>query len=654
MAGKLRIKDVAKIIMNEECSDDDVNDKDYSPSDSDEQERDPLSPQLLRSKAKASDINEANRSNDRIFNGIQNDCNDVDSNAEACNTSVKNTSEIKRIRSEREKLERDLLSHPMKNSCLETCKKGCTKVFGNDERKQFHSQFWSLNFNERRNWMWQNIQQAPTTRPKSQHSRRKNTFVYRFRRSAESGGGFQEVCKTFFLSTLGYNPKSDGAFMRCLKSAPPEAMIPENDKRGKHQPINKKDKDQIYKHIRKYNPAVHHYRREHAPNRLYLPSDITVAKMHADYIATEEKISTETYRKCVKEMNISFAVLGQEECEDCKAYLEHKKSHKPDEEVTEECERCSKNEEHLRLRNEARIAYQRDVQTNKENNDTNTYYGSVDLQKVIMLPRMNGVKTCAFTRRIIAFNETFAELGKAKNNSTVVWNESVSGRSAADICSAFWCFFTKKLRDTKQIVLWCDNCTSQNKNWTMYTFLVMAVNSEKIAVDSIELRYLVSGHTFMSADSVHHQIELSMKKHGDVCDWEEFKEVLSKAKCQVLDIDANDFVKFYDGSSRVRISKTVPRVKLNHMSAVRFERGSKLLKYKTTHSVEAQYHSLDFLKSKVDVSEIPPACTSPRGVPPPKREDIVKKLCPLMPTNRREFWIELPCSSSSKDLIDVV
>ena len=44
-----------------------------------------------------------------------------------------------------------------------------------------------------------------------------------------------------------------------------------------------------------------------------------------------------------------------------------------------------------------------------------------------MLPRMNGVKTCAFTRRIIAFNETFAELGKAKNNSTVVWNESVSG-----------------------------------------------------------------------------------------------------------------------------------------------------------------------------------------------------------------------------------
>ena len=41
MAGKLRIKDVAKIIMNEECSDDDVNDKDYSPSDSDEQERDP-------------------------------------------------------------------------------------------------------------------------------------------------------------------------------------------------------------------------------------------------------------------------------------------------------------------------------------------------------------------------------------------------------------------------------------------------------------------------------------------------------------------------------------------------------------------------------------------------------------------------------------
>ena len=185
--------------------------------------------------------------------------------------------------------------------------------------------------------------------------------------------------------------------------------------------------------------------------------------MHADYVAMEEKISLETYRKCVKEKNISFAVLGQEECEECKNFFEHKKLHNSSDNLND-CECCKLNENHLKKRDDARIAYKQDAEMNVRGENTEKYWSSVDLQKIIMLPRMMGVKTCAFTRRIIAFNETFAELGKANNNVVVVWNESVSGRSAPDIYSVFWNFLTMKVRDKKEIILWCDNCTSQNKN----------------------------------------------------------------------------------------------------------------------------------------------------------------------------------------------
>lgn len=44
--------------------------------------------------------------------------------------------------------------------------------------------------------------------------------------------------------------------------------------------------------------------------------------------------------------------------------------------------------------------------------EVDTVIRSVDLQKVIMLPRMPGVKTAVFTRRITAFHETFAMVGK--------------------------------------------------------------------------------------------------------------------------------------------------------------------------------------------------------------------------------------------------
>jgi len=40
---------------------------------------------------------------------------------------------------------------------------------------------------------------------------------------------------------------------------------------------------------------------------------------------------------------------------------------------------------------------------------------SVDMQKVIMLPRLPGVKTCVFTWRLVAFHETFAPRGTASS-----------------------------------------------------------------------------------------------------------------------------------------------------------------------------------------------------------------------------------------------
>ena len=41
-------------------------------------------------------------------------------------------------------------------------------------------------------------------------------------------------------------------------------------------------KDLISSHISKFNPCISHYRRKHAPNRLYLPSELNIKVMY-DY-----------------------------------------------------------------------------------------------------------------------------------------------------------------------------------------------------------------------------------------------------------------------------------------------------------------------------------------------------------------------------------
>ena len=45
---------------------------------------------------------------------------------------------------------------------------------------------------------------------------------------------------------------------------------------------------------------------------------------------------------------------------------------------------------------------------------------SVDMQKVIMLPRIPGLKVVVFCKRIVIFNETFAPLGKGKKATGVL------------------------------------------------------------------------------------------------------------------------------------------------------------------------------------------------------------------------------------------
>ncbi len=56
----------------------------------------------------------------------------------------------------------------------------------------------------------------------------------------------------------------------------------------------------------------------------------------------------------------------------------------------------------------------------EENRDwpEDTLVKSVDFQNVIMLPRMPGLQTAILTKRIEAFHEPFASVGKKKNKKT--------------------------------------------------------------------------------------------------------------------------------------------------------------------------------------------------------------------------------------------
>lgn len=107
--------------------------------------------------------------------------------------------------------------------------------------------------------------------------------------------------------------KNDRAIFNILNKTSVGELTPPKDKRTSKKSNNSvKTYNLVSDHIELFHPTISHYRREHAPNVRYLPSDINIKLMHEDF---NEKyphiqISNKFYRIKLKEKNISFAVLG--------------------------------------------------------------------------------------------------------------------------------------------------------------------------------------------------------------------------------------------------------------------------------------------------------------------------------------------------------
>lgn len=472
------------------------------------------------------------------------------------------------------------------------------------------------------------------------------------------------VCKVFFLETLGYNRKNDKSVRKALSTMVNDTPV---DRRGTNPNPKKIEEIKIVEHINSFNPSISHYRREHAPNRKYLPSDLSVTKMYQDFytqqnmkdLPADEQISYEVYRKIVKKLNISFTKLGHEECEVCEKYFIHNPEYK--EKTHRNCQECRNYERHRQKYTTARQAYKRDVEKqNNANINADTAYFAADLEKVIMLPRIDEFKVVMFCPRVIVFNESFVPIGDKRNNTTfqtfaAIWHEAISGRKMHDLTSCFKVFLHAN-RDLKNIVIWLDNCAAQNKNWTLFSYLLHLVNSVEVNFKTITLKYLEVGHTYMAADEFHHQVEQSMKRKKHIYDFEDFHQAVLNARTNIAVkiMNKEDFCLFEDCSSSYKLQNSSPRAYLSDMCEVKFVRGTHVINYKTDYYNEQEY-SLDFLRLKNIKSGIPPPkpIKEYRGITQERKSAIIQKLTPLMPDNRRSFWYNLPTDKNSVDLTQV-
>ena len=369
--------------------------------------------------------------------------------------------------------------------------------------------------------------------------------------------------------------------------------------------------------------------------------------MHENFCCvTGLQVSDSFYYKAFKELNISHAKLGNEKCEQCHLFEQHKKDCKC--EIL--CEFYTRQAKHQRRYRVARPSYESD--SNSQQSPTSPIF-EADMQKVLLLPQMDQLKKIIFTPRLSIFNETFAEVGvktkkiKHHGDICVVWHEAIQGRNDEDVCSAFH-HFLKQQRGAEEITLWLDNCSYQNKNWTLITMIYHLIQSDTICAQKITLKYFEPGHTFNAADPVHSRIEGTLRtKQGKVFDLDDLEKCLQDSGCKVSMMQATDFIKWESGVSNYKLAQTEPRPYLAEMMLIQFRREEPdTFFYKEIHDGE-RIQVKDFLKKSFVVKE---ENQKVRSLLKSKKDRIVQDLLPFMPKNRTKFWSSLPESSKAKDL----
>ncbi|XP_022179369.1 uncharacterized protein LOC111039985, partial [Myzus persicae] len=283
-------------------------------------------------------------------------------------TSVRERNQIK--------FQKKVEKHNLKPPCI-SCKKNCITLIPEILRLEINKQFWSVSKNEQRMYVINSVERRDVKRRRGHDEiRKKWSFYYTL---TNLDGIKVYVCKLFYLATLGFSSKNDYFIQNICSNMTEKSAIVSPLNKITRTAWNKCDLEPIKEHINSFNPTVAHYRREHAPNRKYLPNEINATYMYSDFKEKNPaiKFSYDVYRRTLREMNISFTKLGHEECELCELFDQHDSTHTKQtlNEQYNICDICKKYTLHLEKYINARAKYESHaVQKKKGNTNLDKIY----------------------------------------------------------------------------------------------------------------------------------------------------------------------------------------------------------------------------------------------------------------------------------------
>ncbi|KAK9752739.1 hypothetical protein QE152_g3935 [Popillia japonica] len=454
-----------------------------------------------------------------------------------------------------------------RNKCFEKYKLEILQILFNDfwalgdysKRVQYirnliQLDFWALgDYSKRVQYIRNLIQLVPkkTTRVRDKVEKRRNrtlSALYFF----SIDGNLQRTCRDCFTRTFDISNKFIETIINKKKDA--VSGIFDEERRGSYTPKRKRITDEAKELARKHILSIplyeSHYTRKRSSKK-YLPSYYTLTKVYDSYKEKhpENYINRKIFEKIFHNLNIKIKKPKKDTCGNCDKLLMKIKMSKSDEE-----REAAQNEINLHHKkaDEGYTAKNNDKSLTKSDPTKQTI--CFDLQQCLPTPDLQSGES--FYKRVLwTFDLTIHDCDDSQAYC-YLWHETLAKRGGNEIGSCLYKFLTKNLtKNVSHIIMYSDSCAGQNKNSFISAACFVALQNTP-ALETIDHKFLLPGHTHMECDSDHSLIERHKKKSQinveHPHDWAQLIRQVGKAKpfkCdEMLSSDFLDFASLFNTS----------------------------------------------------------------------------------------------------------
>ncbi|CAH1223091.1 unnamed protein product [Diabrotica balteata] len=302
----------------------------------------------------------------------------------------------------------------------------------------------------------------------------------------------------------------------------------------------------------------------------------------------------------VCKFNLSFAVPSKDTCDKCDEFLINLRQ------SNSEAERETLQVQYNAHLLEADKRYKlKQIDKEMSINNPGQKVLMIDLQKCLACPKLTNSQSF-YSLKLWCFNYTIYD-STEKQANCLMWDESIAGRGGNEMASCLVQYIHSLPQSTTSVVIWTDNCPSQNRNIQMIMCYFYPL-SRYPHIKEITHKFLLRGHTHMEVDSIHSVIEREAKKCPNFqiitpWDWLQLARISGKNKdfkvYEMITSNFKDFNKLYNScdSPFQNNKKTENNEKFLISQAVCMQFGQEnpgIVYFKTDFDLEFQ--SVDFTR----------------------------------------------------------